>query len=53
VGSGTPNGGLAKVIDAALGFAALLLAGVASLGFVAFVGGVILWSRFEAAQLAA
>ena len=42
-----------QVIDLVVRFAAAIVAAVASLGFVAFVGGIVLWSRFEAAQLPA
>jgi hypothetical protein len=47
------GGTSSQVIDLAIRFSAVLVGAVASLGFVAFVGAVILWSRFEAAQLPA
>jgi hypothetical protein len=48
---GLANGG--TLVDLAIRFGAILLAAIASVGFVAFVGAIILWSRFEAAQLPA
>jgi len=36
-----------------LRFGTILIGAVASLGFVAFVGAVILWNRYEAAELPA
>ncbi|HEY3190226.1 MAG TPA: hypothetical protein VGJ70_22235 [Solirubrobacteraceae bacterium] len=50
-GRGLPNGG--RLVELAIRVAAILLGALASLGFVAFVGAIILWSRFEAAQLPA
>ena len=41
------------VVDLALRFAIAIGGAILSLGFVAFVGGIVLWSRFDAAQLPA
>ncbi|HEX8085048.1 MAG TPA: hypothetical protein VF529_12225 [Solirubrobacteraceae bacterium] len=51
--AGEAGGTADKLVELALRFAAALAAAVVAVGFVAFVGGVILWSRFEAAQLPA
>ncbi len=48
---GLANG--VTLVDLAMRLSAILLAAIVSVGFVAFVGAIILWSRFEAAQLPA
>jgi hypothetical protein len=46
-------GAPARLVELAMQLAALLVTAIASISFVAFVGAVVLWSRFEAAQLPA
>jgi hypothetical protein len=43
----------ARLVELAIQLAGLLVAAIVSISFVAFVGAVVLWSRFDAAQLPA
>src|SRR5688500_12812689 len=51
--AGSTVSATARLVGLAMQLAALLVTAIASITFVAFVGAVVLWSRFEAAQLPA